>query len=486
MARAVARKKGGRRVSLRKRVAKKRTVARRVQRKPRKMVHRKRAQPKRKIAQKKRKVRIAKRKARKAPVRRAPRKVVHRKPINKVYKPVFIPPPLTTPTPIHERINNIKDLKRRKEIVSMVIDEIRRFGGEDVMNRFRDTNGNMGLKNVALRSTASASGSYIGNAQVVYNGEVVNVFIKMFISNDLREDVNPSYSLLTEACITNEIKEGKYENIPTLMNSYGLLYSTNPTNNFYDKIQYDLPTHINVMRIGTVPNEPFNPVYFINERADEYGSPAITLQSFINQVPNTKYSSNYVRSLFFEGLDLNKLRIDVYSVFVQVILTIQLMHQAGLYHNDIHGGNIFVVSLPEPVHIIFGGNTFWTNHLVRIYDWDRSFSTACNPLTLNKMTYSNLCQSIRDPSNVDTDVCYKPHEDLAWGDFWLVMYTFIIGNIPFATPSSGPEINERAKELINLLTNMTYNGEFWSEKHRIDFDQLIANLKPEHLAQIRS
>lgn len=487
MARAVARKKGGRRVYLRKRVAKKRTVVRRVQRKPRKMVYRKRAQPRRRVVQKKRKVRIAKRKVNNNRKRRAPKKVVHRRGRKQAPVPVVQPPiPVVQPPVVRKKPTLVKDLKRRKEIVSMVIDEIQNNGGLDVMKRFRNPyDGSMGLNKIGLRATESASGAYIGNAQVVYDDEAVNVFIKMFIAEDL-SDTSPSFSLLTEACISNEISEGKYSNIPTLMNSYGVLYSTKKVNNFYGNIPYDLPKHDNVLRLNGDPQQPFHPIYLINERADELGSPAITLDRFIKNVPTSSNKNDYVKSLFFTDPNFTTLRKDVYSVFVQLMLTLKLMHEAGLYHNDIHYGNIFVVPLRTSNYVTLGNVTMMTDYVIRVYDWDRSFSDGCNPLKNNLEKFFALCQSVRDPTNFLDNECYKPHEDFAWGDFWLSMYSFIIGNERFGDSTSAPIINARAKELINLLTNMTYNGEFWSEKHGIDFDNMIVNLKPEHLAQLRS
>jgi serine/threonine protein kinase len=511
MARAVSRKKGNRRV-IRRAPLKKRVAKKRVQRKPRKVVHRKRAQPRRKIVQKRRKTRIAKRKVRKEPTRKRPSKrVIHRKRTAIKTPNVFPPagpsirvppagpsirvPPAGSSIRVPPAGSSIRVPpagpsirvppagsvpKGKKEIVNLVLEEIRNNGGRDVMNRFKDPNGNMGLNNIALRPTVSASGTYIGPAQVVYGNEVVNVFIKMFIVEDLREDSAPSFALLTEACISNEISQDKYPNIPTLMNSYGVLYSTQLVNDFYGNIDFNLPTHQNVV------NPHGHPVYLINEMSDELGSPTVTLNDFIGRVREANARQNdYVRNLFFMGRGLNTLRKDIYSVFVQILMTLKLMHEAGLYHNDIHGGNIFVVQLAQPTYLTIGNITMFTNYVIRVYDWDRSFSTQCNPLTVNKMMYADLCQSSREPANVDMDVCYQPHEDIAWGDFWLVMYTFILGNNWFGAPDIN-NINSRARELINLLTNMNYTGNFWSYNHGIDLDQLIANLKPEHLDQIRS
>jgi hypothetical protein len=530
MARAVSRKKGNRRV-IRRAPLKKRVAKKRVQRKPRKVVHRKRAQPRRKIVQKRRKTRIAKRKVRKEPAHKRPVKRVIRKRRAARKAPTVVPPASSINNnnngfvppassinnnnngfvppassinnnngfvPPASSINNnngfvppvssikdVSDPKRRKEIVGLVLEEIRINGGRDVMNRFRDLNGNFGLSNIALQPTASASGSYIGPAQVVYENEMVNVFIKMFISDDLREDREPYLSLLTEACISDEISQNRYSNIPTLMNSYGVLYSTQLVNDFYGNIDFNIPTHENVYRQHGDPNSSFHPVYLINERSDELGSPAITLNEFIHRIPISKTSKTYVKDLFFTDKKMNNIRKDVYSVFVQLLITLKLMHQEGLHHNDIHGGNVFVVRLSHPNYVTIGNITILTDYVIRVYDWDRGFSKQCNPLTVNKMMYSNICQSAREPALLGVDSCYQPHENISWGDFWLVIYTFILGNNLFQAPNINT-INSRAKELITILSNMDYDGKFWSYNHGIDFNKFVDNLKPEYLNQIKN
>jgi len=465
MARAVARKRGGKRAPMR-RAAKKQV------RRPRKIVHRKRV------------VRV-----RKAPKRKA-RKMVHRKRAQK--RPVKSKKqPAKRRVMTHRKKNVprastpvlVKDGNRRKQIVQMVLDEIKRNNGYDLQKRFKDDKGNRGLQNIYLKMTSSASGSYIGNAQVEYEGELVRVFIKMFIADDVRENSNPAFSLLTEACISEEINKDKYSHIPTLMQNYGVLYSTRDVANFYGPIDFNLPTHNKIVRLNRLTT-PFHPVYFINELSEEQGSPALTLQQFLQRVPTSLTPEDYIRSLFFNGPGTDSLRLDVYSVFVQLMLTVKIMHEAGLYHNDLHYGNVFVVQTDKPMDVVLGGVTIRTGYLVRMYDWDRGFSGQCNPLNTRDEKFMSLCQSTRDPSNLMAEECYQPHENLPWGDFWMVLYSFALGSARFTDPVYNDEIETRVTDLYNLLTNLPYTGKFWEYNHRINFEEMIRNLKPEHLAQI--
>jgi hypothetical protein len=377
----------------------------------------------------------------------------------------------------------VKDGNRRKQIVQIVLDEIKRNNGHDLQTRFTDEKGNRGLQNIYLKMTSSASGSYIGNARIEYEGELVRVFIKMFISDDVRENSNPAFSLLTEACISEEINKDKYSHIPTLMQNYGVLYSTKDVADFYGPIDFNLPTHNNIVRLNRLTT-PFHPVYFINELSEEQGSPALTLQNFIQRIPTSLTPEDYIRSLFFDGPGADSLRTNVYSVFVQLMLTVKLMHEAGLYHNDLHYGNVFVVQTDQPVDVVLGGVTIRTRQLVRMYDWDRGFSGQCNPLNTGDQKFMSLCQSVRDPSNLDAEECYQPHENVPWGDFWMVLYSFALGSVQFAGPVYNDEIESRVADIYNLLTNLPYTGKFWEEEHQIDFIQMINGLKPEHLAQI--
>jgi hypothetical protein len=375
-------------------------------------------------------------------------------------------------------------IRRKKEIVNLVLEEIRNNGGRDDMYRFKDAGGRFGLRNIALKPTSSASGTYIGSAQVVYNGEIVDVFIKMIVSDELSRVNNPSYSLLTEACIYNEINQNRYSNIPTLINSYGVLYSTKLVNDFYGKIDFNLPTQ-QYVSLNYKANKDFRPIYFISEINNEFGT-SEELYKFISKIPRVPGKS-YIYSLFFEDAsgNPNRLRKNVYSVFVQLIITMKLMHDAGLYHNDPHGGNIYVVKLNTPVEFTLGNIKMKTDHIIRVYDWDRGFSDQCNPLTNSSDPgkFINACQSIGKPANIIVNRCYSPHEDFAMGDSWFALYNFIRGD----GVGDIDTINNRAIQLINLLTNnFNYTGKFWSTFPGINYNNLIAKLNIDYLSQIRS
>jgi hypothetical protein len=166
------------------------------------------------------------------------------------------------------------------------------------------------------------------------------------------------------------------------------------------------------------------------------------------------------------------------------MLTLQLMHEAGLYHNDLHHGNVFVVQTEEPVEVVLGGTTIRTHHLIRLYDWDRGFSGQCNPLNTRADKFMSFCQSTRDPTNILAEECYQPHEALPWGDFWMALYAFALGPAPFANPDFNQDVEARVRDMFTLLTNIPYTGNFWGETHNINFTEMIRNLKPEHLAVI--
>jgi hypothetical protein len=91
---------------------------------------------------------------------------------------------------------------------------------------------------------------------------------------------------------------------------------------------------------------------------------------------------------------------------------------------------------------------------------------------------------MRPPSEITTAECYRPHENITWGDFWMVMYSFAKAQAQFANPEFNIFVEMRVQNIFRELTNIPYTGKFWEEEHHIDFIQMINSLKPEHLAQI--
>lgn len=79
-------------------------------------------------------------------------------------------------------------------------------------------------------------------------------------------------------------------------------------------------------------------------------------------------------------LDSDKItidEIDLVTITFQLLWTLSVFEKLRFKHNDLHFNNIFVEITDEPVYMLFliNGNEYYrleTNHIIKIYDFDRS------------------------------------------------------------------------------------------------------------------
>jgi hypothetical protein len=94
------------------------------------------------------------------------------------------------------------------------------------------------------------------------------------------------------------------------------------------------------------------------------------------------------------GLTLNDFLInnntkesDILSIMIQIIYTLTIFEDKHLKHNDLHGGNIFIETLPDEISLFYANDVYGkansylklkTKYIAKIYDFDSS-SVYYNP-----------------------------------------------------------------------------------------------------------
>jgi len=351
---------------------------------------------------------------------------------------------------------NEASVDKERYLVQCVMNEIIKAGGVDVKNRFSDAFGNHGLANIKLELTTSRSGSYVGKAVVTFEGIRVNVFIKA-----VSADENPqAASFLTEACIYNSTvsklqEHHPHNRIPTLLNNYAVIGGVKASRNRYksntdfmtdDDTNWNMPSHVNAWHNRKSKSTISKPIYIINEPADHFASSAVLasdendptsvsqpymtvfdlLRRRLRTLPPFK-NRDYVRKVFFDHYHSDPSKrivfFDLYEVFVQILLTISLMHKEGLYHNDLHTNNMFIVFADRQHEIQLGEYKMRPKWLLRVFDWDHGFSKKCTP-SLTQYDRHLVCQSsvFHDAYDKYPFLCYSPHEQAPGGDLWMVLY----------------------------------------------------------------
>lgn len=94
---------------------------------------------------------------------------------------------------------------------------------------------------------------------------------------------------------------------------------------------------------------------------------------------------------------------DLHAIVFQVLYTLNEMYYAGIKHNDLHLGNVWIQLLPNPrtLHYYYaspGSNqlhhfVITTRYLVKIYDFDRSTFTKRNAEDVSLNNSNNLTRS---------------------------------------------------------------------------------------------
>jgi len=74
---------------------------------------------------------------------------------------------------------------------------------------------------------------------------------------------------------------------------------------------------------------------------------------------------------------------EFWSILFQVVYSIEVMQRFRIVHNDLHAGNILVMTLPKPVSMAFfvEGKTYkiTTQYIPYIFDWDFGFAEEFGP-----------------------------------------------------------------------------------------------------------
>jgi ankyrin repeat protein len=128
---------------------------------------------------------------------------------------------------------------------------------------------------------------------------------------------------------------------------------------------------------------------------------------------NPNLNTNKKRLLILEkssGITLNNFlknkktkESDILSIMIQVIYTLIIFDDKHLKHNDLHGGNIFIETLPTEISLYYANNTkgnetsyieLKTKYIAKIYDFDRG-SVYYNPaIPRNVMLDVDFCNFV--------------------------------------------------------------------------------------------
>jgi serine/threonine protein kinase len=236
---------------------------------------------------------------------------------------------------------------------------------------FRSTSGEAAnLHEIPILSgTGQSEGGYFITKFHADNGKIYPIYCKVFSPSSVRANIEDIYGLITESCIGAK-SVNKTPLIPTLVRNYGVLAGNHPESvDFYNpgKTKFIKHTYGNVV-IKTpiyIFNEYFNVVDTL--RMMDMKDSAISLCKFVKLVKDVRIISRLV---------------------YRTLLTIKEMHRRGLYHNDLHCGNIMVVKSP----VI-------EEYDIRIFDWDFGFSGECMPPKIGRKEYcgdGGDCYSKRD------------------------------------------------------------------------------------------
>lgn len=98
-----------------------------------------------------------------------------------------------------------------------------------------------------------------------------------------------------------------------------------------------------------------------------------------------------------------------WTLYFQIVYTLLVMVLQGLNHNDLHLGNVFIEKLSQPVILTFTITfreqvhtfSFITEYIIRIYDFDLSFSTS---IGINK--YSQYVNDTFNEFSTTRDMLY--------------------------------------------------------------------------------
>lgn len=136
--------------------------------------------------------------------------------------------------------------------------------------------------------------------------------------------------------------------------------------------------------------------------------PALRFSLLVTELVPAKRPKNPARFMFDWLVERRNERVvsrEVWQAMYQLVETCNLMASLGLIHGDLHLDNAWVVPLEKPVLLTFpSGISFWTNVLVMLYDFDRSYLQslgAPSPMFAKQVPRRMLAPNVPVPGKLD-------------------------------------------------------------------------------------
>ena len=173
--------------------------------------------------------------------------------------------------------------------------------------------------------------------------------------------------------------------------------------NFVDYKEYKISEFVSLLNSNSMPKEKYNLSKFIGQNSRlkkllgkySYNNIKYLNEHTVVKCLVTKEHNNVVslsKLLYYNNITED----DLYKIIYQLIYTLKLLEIFRIQHHDLHLENILVEQLQTPTTLAYNVYNkiykFETKYIVRIFDWDLSYSAPnkINQKILNNEMWDDL------------------------------------------------------------------------------------------------